>query len=49
MNGSWTNSTATMLWREDGIDLVFVFNGRSEVTHDEIKAELEKVIDALKR
>lgn len=49
MNGSWTNSTATMLWREDGIDLVFVFNGRSDVTHDEIKKELEKIIDALKR
>jgi hypothetical protein len=38
-----------MLWCEDGIDFVFVFSGRSDVTHDEFKAELEKVIDALKR
>jgi hypothetical protein len=37
-----------MLWRSDGINLAFVFNGRAEgVSHDEIKDELEKALEAL--
>jgi CubicO group peptidase (beta-lactamase class C family) len=48
MNGSLPGSTAMMLWRSDGIDVAFIFNGRGKPSHDEIKTELEKVIDRLK-
>jgi CubicO group peptidase (beta-lactamase class C family) len=48
MNGSLPGSTAMMLWRSDGIDVAFIFNGRGKASHDEIKTELEKVIDGLK-
>ena len=45
-NGSLPGSTAMMLWRPDGIDLVYLFNGRGNVAHDDIKRDLE---DALKQ
>jgi hypothetical protein len=48
MNGSLPGSTAMMLWRSDGIDVVFLFNGRGKASHEEIKAELESVIERLK-
>jgi CubicO group peptidase (beta-lactamase class C family) len=48
MNGSLPGSTAMMLWRSDGIDVAFIFNGRGKASHDEIKTELEKVIQRLK-
>lgn len=49
MYGSLDSSTAMMVWRSDGINLVALFNGRrSNVGHDEIKGELEKVIEQLK-
>jgi CubicO group peptidase (beta-lactamase class C family) len=48
MNGIWHDATAMMLWRPDGVDVAFVFNGRSPgVSHDDIKDELEKAIEAL--
>jgi CubicO group peptidase (beta-lactamase class C family) len=48
MNGSLPGSTAMMWWRPDGIDVAFLFNGRGQVSHEEIKAELEQVIERLK-
>ena len=49
MYGSSDNSTAMMVWRSDGINLVALFNGRnSSVGHDEIKNDLEKVIDQIR-
>jgi CubicO group peptidase (beta-lactamase class C family) len=46
-NGSMPGSTAMMLWRPDGINLVYIFNGRRDnVSHDDIKRDLE---EALKR
>jgi len=44
MNGSLPGSTALMLWRPDGTDLAFIFNGRGNANHDEIKRELEGVL-----
>jgi CubicO group peptidase (beta-lactamase class C family) len=44
MNGSLPGSTAMMLWRPDGTDLAFIFNGRGKVSHEEIKNELEGVL-----
>ena len=44
MNGSLPGSTALMLWRPDGTDLAFIFNGRGDANHDEIKRELEGVL-----
>lgn len=44
MNGSLPGSTAMMLWRPDGTDLAFIFNGRGNATHDEIKRKLEGVL-----
>jgi CubicO group peptidase (beta-lactamase class C family) len=47
--GSLPGSTAIMDWRPDGIDLAFIFNGRNDkVSHEDIKADLEKVIERLK-
>jgi len=49
MYGSLDGSTAMMVWRSDGINLVALFNGRSStVGHDEIKNDLEKIIDQIK-
>lgn len=48
MYGSLDGSTAIMVWRPDGIDLVALFNGRGNVTHDEISRDLQTVIDRLK-
>jgi hypothetical protein len=47
-DGSLPGSTAMMLWRPDGINLVFLFNGRGKVSHEEIKRDLEQVINRLK-
>jgi CubicO group peptidase (beta-lactamase class C family) len=44
MNGSLPGSTALMLWRPDGTDLAFIFNGRGNANHDEIKRDLEGVL-----
>jgi hypothetical protein len=38
-----------MLWRSDGYDIAFAFNGRSKVSHDEIVKELEAIINQLKK
>jgi CubicO group peptidase (beta-lactamase class C family) len=48
MYGSLDGSTAIMVWRPDGIDLVALFNGRGSVTHDEISRDLQAVIERLK-
>ena len=48
MYGSLDGSTALMVWRPDGIDLVALFNGRGGVTHDEVSRDLQAVIDRLK-
>jgi CubicO group peptidase (beta-lactamase class C family) len=48
MYGSLDGSTAIMVWRPDGIDLVALFNGRGSVTHDEISRALQAVIERLK-
>lgn len=48
MYGSLNGSTAIMVWRPDGIDLVALFNGRGSVTHDEISRDLRAAIDRLK-
>jgi hypothetical protein len=48
MNGSLPGSTAMMLWRSDGIDVAFIFNGRGKPSHDEIKTELEKALERRK-
>ncbi len=48
MYGSLDGSTAIMVWRSDGIDLVALFNGRGSVTHDEVSRDLQAVIDRLK-
>lgn len=42
--GSLPGSTSMMLWRPDGVDLVFIFNGRGNAAHDEIKRELEEAL-----
>jgi CubicO group peptidase (beta-lactamase class C family) len=47
--GSLPGSTAMMLWRPDGIDVAVIFNGRDEkVSHADIRADLDKVIERLK-
>lgn len=48
MYGSLDGSTAIMVWRPDGIDVVALFNGRGNVTHDEISRDLQAVIERLK-
>jgi CubicO group peptidase (beta-lactamase class C family) len=48
MYGSLPKSTALMLWRSDGIDVAAVFNGRGSDSHDQIKQDLEAVIERLK-
>ncbi len=48
MYGSLDGSTALMVWRPDGIDLVALFNGRGSATHDEVSRDLQAVIDRLK-
>lgn len=48
MYGSLDGSTAIMVWRPDGIDLVALFNGRSSVTHDEISRDIQAIVDRLK-
>ncbi len=48
MYGSLDGSTAIMVWRPDGIDLVALFNGRGHVTHDEISRDLQTVIERVK-
>jgi len=48
MYGSLDGSTAIMIWRSDGIDLVALFNGRGSVSHDEISRDLQAVIDRIK-
>ena len=45
--GGLPASTALMIWRSDGINVVALFNGRSD-SHDRIKDDLEAVIDRLK-
>ncbi len=46
--GSSPGSTAMMVWRSDGINLVALFNGRiGSVGCDEIKSELERVINKI--
>jgi CubicO group peptidase (beta-lactamase class C family) len=47
-DGSLPGSTAMMLWRSDGIDLVFIFNGRGATAHKEIRTELESALDKIK-
>ncbi len=49
MYGSLDGSTAIMVWRPDGTDIAALFNGRSSVTHDEIRKDLEEVIERLKQ
>ena len=48
MYGSLPSSTALMLWRSDGINVAAVFNGRGDDPHDQIKKDLEAIIDRLK-
>lgn len=48
MYGSLPGSTALMVWRSDGTDIVALFNGRGSVTHDEISRDLQAVIERLK-
>jgi CubicO group peptidase (beta-lactamase class C family) len=48
-NGGLPGSTAMMLWRPDGIDVAFIFNGRNnKVSCEQIKDDLEKMIERLK-
>lgn len=49
MDGSLPGSTAMMLWRSDGINIAFIFNGRGNTSHDEIARDLESVIQKLKK
>jgi hypothetical protein len=49
MYGSLDGSTAIMVWRPDGTDIVALFNGRGSATHDEIRKDLEEVIERFKR
>jgi serine/threonine protein kinase len=51
--GSWSwynaNFTCQLTWRGDGINAVVLFNGcRDGSTHDEIGAELRKLLDTMK-
>jgi len=48
MYGSLPGSTAIMVWRPDGTDIAALFNSRASATHDEIRAELERVVESLK-
>src|SRR5271157_172449 len=48
MYGSLPSSTALMLWRSDGINVAAVFNGGGDDSHDQIKKDLDGVIDRLK-
>ncbi len=47
-HGSLPSSTAIMVWRSDGINIAALFNGRSKVKHNDIKKDLESIIDQLK-
>lgn len=49
MYGSLPGSTAIMVRRPDGTEIAALFNGRNSVTHDEIRKDLEAVIERLKR
>ena len=48
MYGSLPGSTALMVWRSDGTDIVALFNSRASATHDEIRAELESIVEKLR-
>ncbi len=48
MYGNLDGSTALMVWRPDGIDLVALFNGRGNASHDEISRNLQTVIEQQK-
>jgi CubicO group peptidase (beta-lactamase class C family) len=47
--GSLPGSTSLMVWGKDGIDAVLLFNGRGNVAHQEIEAELATVLDRLRQ
>jgi CubicO group peptidase (beta-lactamase class C family) len=47
MYGSLPGSTALMLWRSDGINVAAVFNGRGDDSHEQIKNDLDAVIERL--
>jgi CubicO group peptidase (beta-lactamase class C family) len=49
MDGSLPASTAMMLWRSDGFNVAFIFNGRENASHDEIARDLEGAIERLNR
>jgi hypothetical protein len=44
MYGTMPGSTAIMVWRSDGLNIVAVFNGRNGTKHEEIQAALEAVV-----
>jgi CubicO group peptidase (beta-lactamase class C family) len=46
MNGSWDNSTTSMIWRPDGINVAYSFNGRAKDI-DPGKELWEQAIDQL--
>jgi choice-of-anchor C domain-containing protein len=46
MGGSWDNSSSSMNWRSDGINVACVFNGRREIDGD-LGKELAEAIDQL--
>jgi N-acyl-D-amino-acid deacylase len=48
MNGSWDNSTTAMIWRPDGINVAYSFNGRASGL-DPGKELWEQAIDQLKK
>jgi hypothetical protein len=47
MHGSLPGSTAIMIWRPDGTDVVALFNGRRKATHEQIQKKLEAALDKI--
>jgi CubicO group peptidase (beta-lactamase class C family) len=43
--GSLPGSTADMIWRQDGLNIAAIFNGRNQDSNDEVRTDVEKVVN----
>jgi hypothetical protein len=46
MYGSLPGSTAVMVWRQDGINIAAIFNGRNATTNDDVRNAVEAAVTA---
>jgi CubicO group peptidase (beta-lactamase class C family) len=43
--GSLPGSTSVMVWRQDGINIAAIFNGRNQTTNDEVRTGVENIVN----